>query len=114
MIKITDINAALDPQFVGVDTPRTEAVSVSSYFIKIERELAEAKAEIVRLKGEAESWEQVFDRTCQLLADAKTEIAEATKSIVQECASIIKDAVDHREPASTYADKIKKHFGVEE
>ena len=34
--------------------------------------------------------------------------------IVQECASIIKDAVDHREPASTYADKIKKHFGVEE
>ena len=34
--------------------------------------------------------------------------------IMAECARIIKDAVDHREPASTYADKIKKHFGVEE
>jgi hypothetical protein len=34
--------------------------------------------------------------------------------IVQECASIVTDAVDQREPASTYADKIKNHFGVEE
>ena len=32
--------------------------------------------------------------------------------IVQECASIVTDAVDQRAPASTYADKIKEHFGV--
>lgn len=32
--------------------------------------------------------------------------------IVQECISIINDAVDHREPASTYTDKIQEHFGV--
>ena len=34
--------------------------------------------------------------------------------IVQECIGIVSDAVDHREPASTYVDKIKQHFGVEE
>jgi hypothetical protein len=34
--------------------------------------------------------------------------------IVKECASIVADAVDQREPASTYVDKIKQHFGVEE
>jgi len=33
--------------------------------------------------------------------------------IVRECASIVEDAVNHREPASTYVDKIKEHFGVE-
>ena len=33
--------------------------------------------------------------------------------IVRECANIVADAVDHREPASTYVDKIKTHFGVE-
>lgn len=41
---------------------------------QLERELAEAKAEIVRLKGEAESWEKVFDRTCEHLADAKEQL----------------------------------------
>ena len=34
--------------------------------------------------------------------------------IARECANIVTDAVDHREPASTYADKIRQHFGVEE
>jgi len=33
--------------------------------------------------------------------------------IVRECAVIVADAVDHREPASTYVGKIKQHFGVE-
>ena len=33
--------------------------------------------------------------------------------IVQECADVVADAVDHREPASTYVDKIRSHFGVE-
>jgi len=26
--------------------------------------------------------------------------------------SVVNDAVDHREPASTYVDKIQQHFGV--
>jgi hypothetical protein len=34
--------------------------------------------------------------------------------IVLECARIVTDAVDHCEPASTYADRIKQHFGVGE
>ena len=33
--------------------------------------------------------------------------------VVQECVDIIADAVDHREPASTYVGRIKQHFGVE-
>lgn len=33
--------------------------------------------------------------------------------IIQECAGIVKDAVDRREPASTYVDKIREHFGIE-
>jgi len=33
--------------------------------------------------------------------------------IVQECVTVVVDAVDHREPASTYASKIQQHFGVE-
>jgi len=32
--------------------------------------------------------------------------------IVRECITIVTDAVDHREPASTYASKIQQHFGV--
>ena len=34
--------------------------------------------------------------------------------IVRECAKVVADAVDHREPASTYVGKIKTHFGVKE
>jgi len=34
--------------------------------------------------------------------------------IVKECTGVVADAVDHREPASTYVGKIKQHFGVEE
>lgn len=33
--------------------------------------------------------------------------------IVRECAGVVQNAVDHREPANTYVDKIKQHFGVE-
>jgi hypothetical protein len=32
--------------------------------------------------------------------------------IIAECVSIVNDAVDHREPASTYVGKIQQHFGV--
>jgi len=126
MSKITDIGAALDPQFERVEISNLDKVfernritnlgidAMITTYSWLERELVAAQAEVVRLKGEAESWEKVFDRTCEHLADTKTELAEATKSIVQECASFIKGAGDHREPASTYADKIKQHFGVEE
>ena len=31
--------------------------------------------------------------------------------IVKECAKVVADAVDLREPASTYVGKIKEHFG---
>jgi hypothetical protein len=30
--------------------------------------------------------------------------------IIQECVAIVADAVDRREPASTYVGKIKDHF----
>ena len=33
--------------------------------------------------------------------------------IVEICADIVEDSVDHREPASTYGDKIRVHFGME-
>lgn len=32
--------------------------------------------------------------------------------IIRECIGIVSDAVNHREPASTYVNKIKEHFGV--
>jgi len=90
MSKITDVGAALDPQFERVDTPRTNDYAhnigndLDGHYVvdidfarQLERELAKAQAEITRLKSEAESWEKVFDRTCEHLADAKTQIAEA-------------------------------------
>ena len=33
--------------------------------------------------------------------------------IIAECCEVVNDAVDHREPASTYAAKIQKYFGVD-
>ena len=39
-------------------------------------------------------------------------VEKFAEMIVEECASIVEDAVTHREPASTYVDKIKEHFGV--
>lgn len=41
------------------------------------------------------------------------DITKFAELIVKECAGIVEDAVNHREPASTYVDKIKEHFGVE-
>lgn len=35
-----------------------------------------------------------------------------TRLILEECTTIIEDAVNQREPASTYVDKIKQRFGV--
>jgi len=46
--------------------------------------------------------------------DRHKAIERFAQLIVRECAAIVADAVDQREPASTYVDKIKQHFGVEE
>lgn len=40
-------------------------------------------------------------------------IQKFAELIVEECAAVIATAVDHREPASTYAAKIREHFGVQ-
>jgi len=75
MSKITDINAALDPQFERVEMSNLDKVfernritkqgidAMITNYLKLERELAKAQAEIVRLKGEAKSWEKVFKKT---------------------------------------------------
>ena len=42
-----------------------------------------------------------------------TKLEKFAELIVRECINIVNDAVDHREPASTYVGKIKEHFGVE-
>lgn len=34
--------------------------------------------------------------------------------IVTICIDVVKDSVDHREPASEYADRIREHFGMVE
>ena len=41
-------------------------------------------------------------------------LEDFAKLIIKECSDIVADAVDHREPASTYVDKINQHFGIEE
>ena len=41
------------------------------------------------------------------------EVEKFAELIARECANIVTDAVNHREPASTYADKIREHFGDE-
>ena len=66
----------------------------------LERGLAEAQAEITRLKGEAESWEKVFDKTCELLAEAKTELAEVKAKERERCALVCVREIDA--PAGMY------------
>ena len=55
--------------------------------------------------------EQCWDRRLYGLHFDREQFAEL---IVRECIYVVADAVDHREPASTYVGKIKRHFGVEE
>jgi len=62
------------------DTPRTDALMSDmneGWPDRWAKSHAQLEREVVKLKGEAESWEKVFDRTCEHLADAKTELAEA-------------------------------------
>jgi hypothetical protein len=47
--------------------------------------------------------------------DTQEEFIERfAREIIAECSTIVQNAVNHREPASTYVGKIKQHFGVEE
>jgi hypothetical protein len=63
------------------------------------RELAEqARKHFPKTESSGEFW--VFDE------------AKFAELIVRECTQIVADAVDHREPASSYAGKIQEHFGV--
>ena len=49
-------------------------------------------------------------RLLDLLQELDCQIRERE---CEACAQVVADAVDHREPASTYVGKIKEHFGVE-
>lgn len=40
-------------------------------------------------------------------------IGKAVDLAIQQCCTVVDDAVLHREPASTYSNKIREHFGVE-
>ena len=72
---------------------------------------------IEKLMDETDSWcdknfpSNWLNRVDEFLPLWNEKFAEL---IVGECAGIVADAVDHREPASTYRDKIKQHFGVKE
>ena len=92
------------------DTPRTDKLMGdmsagwhlrwAESHIQFERELVGATAEIVRLKGEAESWEKVFDRTCELLAEEKTALAEVKAKERERCALVCERKIDA--PVGTY------------
>ena len=64
-----------------------------------------------RIKELAEQAGDDWDHT---LESDKEFLKKFAELIIGECAGIVEDAVDHREPASTYVGKIKEHFGVEE
>jgi hypothetical protein len=67
---------------------------------------------IQELMEQAQDW---VDQRAPFASEEHEWFAEKfAELIVGECAGVVADAVDHREPASTYVDKIKQHFGVEE
>ena len=40
------------------------------------------------------------------------DLYDISEIVIEECVEVIEDAVLHRLPASTYADLIRKHFGL--
>jgi hypothetical protein len=56
---------------------------------------------------------KIADKEQALKAYSDSHDTKFAELIVRECTNIVADAVDHREPASTYVDKIKQHFGFE-
>lgn len=55
------------------------------------------------------AWHQVYDQK-QLKINEYFNYEKFADLIVQDCINVIDGAVHHREPASTYVDKIKEHF----
>lgn len=88
------------------DTPRSDAAahnmgSVAKPHYVVDVDFArQLEREITRLKGEAESWEKVFDRTCEHLAEAKSELAEAIAKERERCALVCERKII--EPTGTY------------
>ena len=59
---------------------------------------------------------RLMARAYKAFTESRVTTPEAQKFmeiIVEECVQVINEAVNQREPASTYAMKIKQHFGVE-
>ena len=57
-----------------------------------------------------------MSRAYKAFTESRVTTPEAQKFmeiIVEECVQVIEEAVEQREPASTYVGKIKQHFGVE-
>ena len=69
--------------------------------------------EHVRVNEQIERLAKESGCTIDKLGFGEGNLEKFAELIVRECATIVADAVDHREPASTYVDKIKQHFGVE-
>ena len=88
-MKVTDINAALDPQFVKVDTPRTDALHFG-YKDGIDMQ----RLELLKLSRTLER-----------------ELAEAKAEIVRECIAQVRK--DENGPAYEAAGRIAEHFGIE-
>jgi hypothetical protein len=64
------------------------------------------KADATRAK-----FDQLVEDTCQAFErDKKEDLQKSVELTVKECARVVEDAVDHREPASTYVAKLKEHF----
>ena len=67
-----------------------------------------------RIKLPAQEWLGYDPEQGDIHGYTFEQMREFAQLIVRECVGIVADAVDHREPASTYVGKIKQHFGVEE
>ena len=66
-----------------------------------------------RIRQLAEQAAKKHGHTIKFSPEITETLDSFAELIVKECANVIADAVDHREPASTYVGKIKQHFGVE-
>jgi hypothetical protein len=59
-----------------------------------------------------EIFQEVYGKDYAFTETELSRLLRVTELIVRECTEIVADAVDHREPASTYAGKIQEHFGI--
>jgi hypothetical protein len=59
-----------------------------------------------------EIFQEVYGKDYVFTETELSRLLRVAELIVRECTEIVADAVDHREPASTYAGKIQEHFGI--